>query len=276
MPHLHLARTYQRLGQGQAADQALHRFEALQPIKQEIDRYRQAVRVQPKHPDAHSKLGLALSRAGRLTEAQQAFEQSLALAPDAETQTNLANVLLRQDETEAAIDHYTQALAQDAELAEAHYGLGMAHYARGEAAEALRALRRALALRPDFPKAHINTGVLLEEQGRLAEALDHFRRAVDLVPDDARALNNLVIALARAGRVDEARTVLEQAQAQQVDLPLARKTLVRTLVALAQAQAEQGKWAAAVAFQQQAIALTPVQLREALLKQLSAYESSVQ
>ena len=131
MPHLHLARTYQRLGRGQAADQALRRFEALQPLKQEIDRYRQAVRVQPKHPDAHSKLGLALSRAGRLTQAQQAFEQSLALAPDAETQTNLANVLLRQDEIEAAIAHYTQALAQDAELAEAHYGLGMAHYARG-------------------------------------------------------------------------------------------------------------------------------------------------
>ena len=276
MPYLHLAQTYQRLGQGQAADQALRRFEALQPLKQEIDRYRQAVRVHPKHPDVYSKLGLALSRAGRLMEAQQAFEQSLALASDAETQTNLANVLLRQDETEAAIAHYTQALAQDAELAEAHYGLGMAHYARGEAAAALHALRRALALRPDFPKAHINTGVLLEEQGRLAEALDHFRRAVDLVPDDARALNNLVIALARAGRVDEARKVLDQAQAQQVDLPLARKTLVRTLVALAQAQAQQGKWSAAVALQQQAIALTPVQLREALLKQLSAYESSAQ
>ena len=274
MPYLHLARTYQRLGQVQAADQALHRFEALQPLKQEIDRYRQAVRVAPKHPDAYSKLGLALARAGRLTEAQQAFERSLALAPDAEIQTNLANVLLRQDETEAAMDHYTQALAQDAKLAEAHYGLGMAHYARGEAAKALRALRQALALRPDFPKAHINTGVLLEEQGRLAEALDHFRRAVDLAPDDARALNNLVIALSRAGRVDEARKVLEQAQAEQVDLPLARKTLVRTLVALAQAQAEQGKWSAAVALQQQAIALTPVQLQEALLKQLSAYESS--
>ena len=190
MPYLHLARIYQRLGQEQATDQALHRFEALQPLKQEIDRYRQAVRVDPKHPGAYSKLGLALSRAGRLTEAQQAFERSLALALDAETQTNLANVLLRQDETEAAIAHYTQALAQNAELAETHYGLGMAHHARGEAAEALRALRRALALRPDFPKAHINTGVLLEEQGRLAEALDHFRRAVDLVPDDARALNN--------------------------------------------------------------------------------------
>ena len=90
---------------------------------------------------------------------------------------------------------------------------GWPTHARGEAAEALSALRQALALRPDFPKAHINAGVLLEEQGRLAEALDHFRRAVDLVPDDARALNNIVIALSRAGRVDEARKVLEQAQA---------------------------------------------------------------
>ena len=77
MPYLHLARTYQRLGQRQAADQALHRFEALQPLKQEIDRYRQAVRVQPKHPDAHSKLGLALSR-GRATNSSTAGVRAVA------------------------------------------------------------------------------------------------------------------------------------------------------------------------------------------------------
>ena len=276
MPYLDLARTYQRLGREQAANEALRRFEALQPLKQEIDRYRQAVRVDPAHPGAWSKLGLALAEAGRLTEAQEAFERSLELAPDAETRTNLANVLLRKDQIEAAMAQYTRALAQDGELAEAHYGLGMGHYAGGEAAAALVSLRRALALRPEFPRAHINTGVLLQEQGRPAEALDHFRRAVELVPDDARALNNLVIALARAGRVDEARKVLEQALAREVNLPLARRTLVRTLLGLAEVQVRQGEWSAAAAIQRQAIDLTPVKLREPLLEQLSVYESSAE
>ena len=92
-------------------------------------------------------MALALAEAGRLAAAEQAFSRSLALDPVAETRTNLANVLLRQGEVEAALGHFAQALVDDPNLAEARYGLGMAYYAKGEAVQALRALEDALEFR---------------------------------------------------------------------------------------------------------------------------------
>ncbi|MEE3257726.1 MAG: FG-GAP-like repeat-containing protein [Candidatus Latescibacterota bacterium] len=277
MPSLHLARTYEFLGQGQAAREALHHFEKQQPLKHEIDRYRQAIRAKPGHPVSYAKLGLALAQTGRLEEAQRELERSLELAPDdAETWTNLANILLRRGATEEAMAAYRRALKQDGELAEAHYGLGMSHYAQGETTEALNALGRALELRPDFLKAHINMGVVLEDLDRLEEALLHFRRAVVLAPNDARTGNNLVVALARVGQVDQAKEVLERAAERRVDLPFARKTLVRTLVAIAQTHADQGQLSEAIARQRQAIELTPSRLQAELLEQLRLYESSIQ
>ena len=275
MPYLHLAQTYQRLGQGSSADEALRHFAALQPRKEEIDRYRQAIRSNPGDPGAHAKLGLALAQDGRLQEAQTALERSLVLEPAAAAvRTNLANMLLRQGALEAAMEHYRQVLAEDGGLAAAHYGLGMAHHARGEPDSALAALARALALRPNFPKAHINMGVLLEQQQRPSEALEHFQRAVELVPEDVEANNNLVVALARAGRVDAARQALDRALARRVNLPLARKNLVRMLLALAQNLAAQGQLTEAIARQQQAVELTPAKLQQPLLQQLEIYQSS--
>ena len=272
MPYLHLARMHKRLGREMDAQQALKRFEILQPLQQQIDHHRQAVEANPQRPTSHAKLGLALAEAGRLAAAEQALSRSLALSPVAETRTNLANVLLRRGDVEAALQHFAQALADDPDLAEARFGLGMAHYANGEPAQALRALEDALELRPDFAKAHINIGVILAEQHRPQEALNHFRRAVEQNPDDERASNNFVASLARTGRIDEALEAFAQAEARQVALPIARKTLVIALLQAAQVQAAEGAFSKASLRQRQAIELTPPQLRRPLVEQLNIYE----
>ena len=276
MPHWHLARIRARLGDAQAAREAMERFEFLQPLQREIDQYRQAVDANPEHPVALADLGLALAEAGKMQAAEEALEQSLALDPTAETRTNLANLFLRRGMVDAAIGHYEQAIADRPNLAEAHYGLGMAYYAQEETAEALHSLTRALALRPDFAKAHINIGVLLEQQGRAQEALEHFRHAVVAAPDDERAANNLVVALIRAGRVDEAWREFARAASRKLALPVARKSLVLALLEMARADAEAGALAAAIARQRQAIELTPPSLQDPLVAQLRNYQLRVQ
>ena len=273
MPHLHLAQIRERLGQGQEARAALGRFEALKPFKQEVDRYRQAIRANPGNSTAYAALGLVLAQAGHLDAARGEYERALALDPDmVATRTNLANVLLRQGQPAAALEQFQYALAGDSDLAEAHYGLGMAHYGLGTSTKALEAIERALALRPDFPKALVNAGVISMEQGRPRDALDHFRRAFALVPDDVQAGNNLVAALIQTGQLEAAREVFVQAAARQVQLSHARKALVQALLASAQRNAEQGQWSAAIQRQRQAISLTPARLQRPLQEQLATYE----
>ena len=276
MPYLHLARTNERLGLAEAARAARRRFEQLRPAHEEIDRHRQAVRANPDRAEPYNGLGLALAEAGRLEEARILLEKALECdAEFAKAHNNLANVLQRLGDAATAIEHYCRALQLDEDMAESHYGMGMSLHSQGMREAALRSLRRAIELRPDYIKAHINLGILLDKLGRAADAVTHFRRAVDLAPGDARAANNLVIALTRAGRFDEAQGQLERTQERQVDLPLARKTLVQALVALAQSHAEEGALTEAIRRQRQAIDLTPSHIQDGLLEQLRAYEAEL-
>ena len=273
MPYLHLGRLYARLGHQQESQEAQRLFEELRPLREQIDRFNQAIRANPERPEAYNELGLALAQAGRLEEARTQLQEALARQSDyAEAHTNLGNVLQRLEQAPAAVDHYRRALQINPDMAEAHYGLGMALQAQQHSEEAIQALQRALELRPDYIKAHTNLAVILDGQKRLEEAIVHFQKALELAPD-ASAYNNLIIALIRAGQVDRARDQLERATEQRLSLPLARKALVQVLIALAYTHAEKDEIQQAVERQRQAIDLTPEKLRPPLIEKLKTYQA---
>jgi Flp pilus assembly protein TadD len=68
----------------------------------------------PRDPDLHLVYGVALSRLGRLEEAQRALVRAARLAPDwAEPLRHLAEVLLRRNRAEQALAVADKALAMD-------------------------------------------------------------------------------------------------------------------------------------------------------------------
>ena len=109
-----------------------------------------------------------LRQAGRLAEADAAYGQALALAPD---------------------------------LAEAHVGRGLAWMRRGQASAAERDFRRALALSPDTPEIGFELAAALQDQGRLEEALAAHRAAVAARPDLAAGHSALLTCLSRQPHV---------------------------------------------------------------------------
>lgn len=108
-----------------------------------IAAYREAVRLQPRAPQAHNDLGAVLYDVGRVEE---------------------------------AIDEYETALRFDPDYAEAHNNLGVALLSQGRTAESVAAYRRALSLRPEFTEARYNLCLGLELLGALAEALEQCRQ----------------------------------------------------------------------------------------------------
>jgi tetratricopeptide (TPR) repeat protein len=73
-------------------------------------------------------------------------------------------------------------LALDPKFAQAHSNLGLALFAQGERAEAVKEFRRALELDPKLPSAHGALGQALLLQGRFREARDSTRRCLQLLP----------------------------------------------------------------------------------------------
>lgn len=77
-----------------------------------------------------------------------------------------------------AVEHYRHALARDAALFDAWYGIGFAQSALNEHGAAIEALRRALALRPDATRLRVNLAESLFALGHISEADREYERAV--------------------------------------------------------------------------------------------------
>ena len=99
---------------------------------------------------------------------------------------------------------WTRTLECTSQNSAAHFGLGSALAARGEAARAIAEYQAALDITPNYADPHVNLGAALARLGRIDEALAHYRKALKIEPASAMAENNLALALADRGEVDEA------------------------------------------------------------------------
>jgi len=103
--------------------------------------YREALALEPDHPDAHVNLGRLLHEQGELADAEVHYRAAAAADPiGGRARYNLGVVLEDQGHSEKAMKAYREALRVDADLATAHFNLSRLHEARGDAAEALNHL----------------------------------------------------------------------------------------------------------------------------------------
>jgi Flp pilus assembly protein TadD len=94
-------------------------------------------------------------------------------------------------EPERAVAIFSHLAEQDDGSAAPLTGLGLAHVAQGDSANAEKVLRRAVDLDPAFPAARNALGIVLEQRAAHDEARDHFVCAIALQPSSYEPLNNL-------------------------------------------------------------------------------------
>jgi tetratricopeptide (TPR) repeat protein len=119
----------------------------------------------------------------------------------------------RAGRLEEAAAGYGQMLRRNPTHAPALHQLGLLHYQRGDAAQALALLEAALEVTPDADQVLSNTAVVLRSLGRHAEALGLLDRAIALKPDLATAHGNRGLALQAIGRHAEALESFDRALA---------------------------------------------------------------
>lgn len=125
--------------------------------------------------------------------------------------TALANLLVKQDRVDEAIEHYRKVIVLDPESPEGNTNLGVAYARQGRLPEAIEQYRLAIARKPSNHEAHNNLGTVLARAGDLPGALVEYRAALAAKPDFGIAHTNWGNALVRLGRVDEALPHYEEA-----------------------------------------------------------------
>jgi tetratricopeptide (TPR) repeat protein len=114
-----------------------------------VQRYRQAISLDPALLEARNNLGHMYVRLNRLDAAIEEFRTVLVLAPDyAMARNNLGSAYLLSGQEELAIPEFLEAVRLDGSYVTPYYNLALVYARRGHAGQAAAFLTKALAIDP--------------------------------------------------------------------------------------------------------------------------------
>jgi tetratricopeptide (TPR) repeat protein len=168
-----------------------------------------------RQADADFQRGVEAQQRGDYDGARQAYEASLAAAPNRfEAVSNLGVVYARLGQLDRAIDQYKKALALEPREQGIRLNLGIAYYRSARFDLAERELSLVVGAQPKNDQARLLRGLSLFQLDRVPESIAELERVHASSPDDAAASYGLALAYIAAGQVDKAgavaRTVFSQ------------------------------------------------------------------
>jgi len=181
-------------------------------IKAAVERFQQAIDLDPEFAQAYAGLCEARLSQYELTRATSFFEKAesaclRALTRDSEatdTYLALANLHFFSGQHDQAEREFKHVLALNPTLVDARLGLARTYAAADRAAEAEAEFRRAIDEAPGYWDGYQLFGSFLFESGRYTEAAANYREAIRHSPDNANAYSNLGGAYYMAGDFESA------------------------------------------------------------------------
>ncbi|HOX25638.1 MAG TPA: tetratricopeptide repeat protein [Candidatus Krumholzibacteria bacterium] len=168
-------------------------------------------RQAPDFANGWQALGLCYREKGQYPQAVEAYQQALALQPDANIAHILGVTAGRAGMWDAALAAYDQALALDPDHREAAYNQAVALMQAGRLEDADRAFTAFLARYPDDYKANLNHGVTLYKLKRFDDAVSAFDAALE-IEETAEAWDNLGLAYQGSGKKEKAQSCFKVAK----------------------------------------------------------------
>jgi len=214
-------------GQGRAWISLARVLEKTKP-EEAIAAYRQASGLRPEDPEPHLAAGLLLEKENRFSGAETEYKEALALDPQSDALTGLANIYMRGRRFVEAEEYLRKLVAaqpgnaaahvqlgrvlaaeskNDAAVAELEAGVKLApadasvqrdladtYLAAGKNGQAETAYRALLAVHADDAELHRSFGQALLREKKFPDAQQEFLAAVKLKPEVGEAYGDLAFA----------------------------------------------------------------------------------
>jgi tetratricopeptide (TPR) repeat protein len=166
----------------------------LKQYRDAADAYRQAIKLDPYNAaDAHYALGLVYRDWGRADEEIQAYKQAIRLRPDyTSAYERLGARYMKSKKYAEAIEVFRQLSTQRPGDAVAPNNMGEAYLELNKLNEAQESFRQAIRLRPDFGKAYYNLGKTFLALGNRDGALEQYNILTNIDSEWAEKLNALI------------------------------------------------------------------------------------
>jgi len=172
-----------------------------------------AVAVAPKSGEAFQEFGFALQRAGRVFDAENAFQRSINLRPGyLYGPDSLGRLYLGDGRYDAAANCFRQVIAC-APLNKVGYNLlGAIHFYQDDIEASLAVFQLSIDVDPkDNYFAYANLGTLHFNAARFADAIVVYEQALDISDDDHQVWGNLAYAYAFGAEPEKSRAPFDRA-----------------------------------------------------------------
>jgi tetratricopeptide (TPR) repeat protein len=167
--------------------------------------YEQALRMEPRHPDALNLLGVIALQENNPQRAADLISRAIQAQPaNPGFHANLAQALLASQRAAEACSAFRRAASLDPGNPQFEVGAAICLALQGSAAEAEGLLREVVRNHPAYPLGWYNLGNLLRDQLRYSEAAEIYQGAIRADPAFADAYNDLGRVFHLVHRFDEA------------------------------------------------------------------------
>jgi len=166
---------------------------------------------EPTHADALHFFGVAALQQGRLQEAYDSIQRSLAISQNFAAFNNLGHVLWLARKAEEALQCFDRAARLNPDHPDAYWNMASSLAALGRHAEAVQVLQRLIKVSPSHPRAQYQMGVSLAELNYLERAAVAFQEHLKLAADDVECYGRRSVVLAKLKRFDDAIASAERA-----------------------------------------------------------------
>ncbi|WP_298667407.1 lipopolysaccharide assembly protein LapB [uncultured Methanofollis sp.] len=170
-----------------------------------VDRYTEALRLDPAHAGALYRLGIIHEEDGEPDLAVICYDGILAENPDdPEAWTRRAHALLAAEDVDGAAASARHAVEVGTSCAPAWYLLGVVEKRRMNLHSALEAFHRASELEPDNPDCWFMAGATLDMMFRHDDAVVAYRQALEITPHHLEAHKAMAYAFILLERYEDA------------------------------------------------------------------------
>jgi len=189
------------------------------------------LKVHPASSFVHSNLGEVLAREDDVDAAIEHFREAVRLAPEsAQLRNNLGTYLGQRGRLDEALEQLSEAVRLDPDYARARMGLASTLIGLGRYAEAVEQLQEVHRIEPDFAPAYLSRGQLQAALGDLRAAARAYEEALRADPELVEARVQLAGIYLQGNQVQEAIATLRTAVDQAPDMALAQAELGRALM----------------------------------------------
>ena len=159
---------------------------------------------------AHIAHGAALTTAGQLDQAADAYRRAATLDPsNVELLWRLGDLAVARKDVTAAEQYYRRSVAAAPKQWEPYVNLGRFFYRRGRYAEALETYQTVRELAPQYTGVYANLAAVYHQLGRTDEAASELQRSLEIAPNSI-TYSNLGTLLYFQGRYPEALSAFER------------------------------------------------------------------